>query len=52
MKHIKIISTEQGDKRVKCFRIGEFRDAHECEKCKRFVQIDNVKAEIKCKERI
>jgi hypothetical protein len=52
MRTQKIESTLQGEKRVNCVRLGFYKDAHECEKCKRFVEIDPVRAVIKCRERI
>jgi len=44
------IITKDGNFRVKCPKIDTFVDAHKCKKCSKFIAIDPVKAEIKCKE--
>jgi hypothetical protein len=46
------IKTIDGKFRVYCHRTGESRDAHDCKKCKRFIAIDPVKSELKCKRDI
>lgn len=37
---------------VYCHRIGEHRSAHDCKKCGRFIEIDPVKSELRCKRDI
>lgn len=51
MRTEKIISTDKGY-RVHCQRTGEYRDAHDCQKCSRYVKnsLDPVNSTIKCKE--
>jgi hypothetical protein len=36
--------------RIHCNKIDGYRDARDCEKCKKFAGIDPVRREIKCRE--
>lgn len=51
MRTEKVISTEKGYS-VYCRRIDHYRDAHDCEKCGRYVKdsLDPVRQELRCKE--